>query len=82
MPEVTYLYLDYPTPSDITDLTCFLMHHMRALSDEIIQKGGGEGLICPRVTSHYEPDRSPSLLKLKVMSYSLVHVWFLSLWFD
>ena len=47
---------------------CIGLNHLRTFADEIIQNGGGEGLICRRVASHYEPGRSSSLLKLKVMS--------------
>ena len=68
---------------------CSGLHHMRAFADEIIQKGGGEGLILRRVASHYEPGRSPALLKLKVMPYfclyfgsCLVYFYYSSLLFD
>ena len=49
-------------------VSCFGEDHARAFADEIIRKGGGEGLIFRRIASHYEPGRSLSLLKLKVMS--------------
>ena len=55
---------------------CSGSHHMRTLAEEVIQKGGGEGLILRRVASHYEPGRSLSLLKLKVRSL-LIQVLFL-----
>ena len=47
-------------------ILCFGEDHARVFADEIIQKGGGEGLIFRRVASHYELGRSLSLLKLKV----------------
>ena len=55
-------------------VSCFGEDHARAFADEIIQKGGGEGLIFRRVASHYEPGRSLSLLKLKVMSIIFIFV--------
>ena len=51
---------------------CSGERHMRAFADEIMQKGGGEGLILRRVASHYERGRSLSLLKLKVLLFILV----------
>ena len=57
-------------------VSCFGEDHARAFADEIIQKGGGEGLIFRRAASHYEPGRSLSLLKLKVMSYIILCDYF------
>ena len=81
---VSQLFYIIPYCSDIFDSTntvtfrvlCSGLHHMRAFADEVIQKGGGEGLILRRVASQYEPGRTLSLLKLKVISFILFFLFF------
>ena len=67
---VLFLIFDVPNIAAFRVL-CTGSYHMRAFADEIIQKGGGEGLILRRVASHYEHGRSLSLLKLKVLFFFL-----------
>ena len=65
-----YLVSSFDIPYIATfRVLCIGETHARAFVDEVIQKGGGEGLIFRRVASHYELGRSLSLLKLKVMVF-------------